>query len=166
MTARRRLRGDDGDIGGTIELAAAVALILVPLIAAAGVGTVWMKQKMAAEDIAADLARAAITAPLDLTVPGQYDMPLDGRDARLDALVVQLADDYGVAAADISYTVSLDFDPAPTYPSEYRRGEELTVTVQIQAPVASIPFLGSRSGPTIEGRHTELIDEHRSITRP
>ncbi len=170
----RRAEGDAGILGITIETMFGLLLLFLPVLLIVGFGTGWIKRKVAAEDLAADLARAAIQAPALPMTTEDYDLPLGAgrRQARVDALEPSLLADYGLDASDvIDVTYSIDLDAYDQYRRTHLVGSDyvpsyLTVTVEIRAPGISIPFGGDFAESVITVEHTELIDGYRSITRP
>lgn len=171
----RRAKGDAGILGITIETMFGLLLLFLPVLLIVGFGTGWIKRKVAAEDLAADLARAAIQAPALPMTTEDYDMPIvpGGRQFHVDGLQPSLLADYGLDAADLvgPVTYSIDIDDGNQYRRTHLVGSDyvpsyLTVTVQVRAPGISIPFGGDFAESVITVEHTELIDGYRSITRP
>jgi hypothetical protein len=168
----RRAKGDAGILGITIETMFGLLLLFLPVLLIVGFGTGWIKRKVAAEDLAADLARAAIQAPALPMTTEDYDRLVSQRRLHVDALQPSLLADYGLDAADvIDVTYSIDIADGDQYRRTHLVGSDyvpsyLTVTVQIRAPGISIPFGGDFAESVITVEHTELIDGYRSITRP
>ena len=162
MSPRVRCTGEDGSAGVSIELMATLVILFLPVILMTGTGVMWFQRYTAAQDLAADVARVIVTAP-DPNRPasGEYDLPLDQRLARVNAELPDLVADYGLDPADVAVAYNL-----ADLPSEYRRGEALTVTVTVTAPGITSPFVGSFASRDLTADHTERIDQHRSITRP
>ena len=164
MSPRVRCTGEDGSAGVSIELMATLIILFLPVILMTGTGVMWFQRYTAAQDLAADVARVIVTAPAETGDPrpasGEYDLPLGQRLARVDAELPELIDDYRLDPADVAVTYNL-----ADLPSEYRRGEALTVTVTVTAPGITLPFVGSFASRDLTADHTERIDQHRSITR-
>ena len=162
MSGPARCHGERGSAGVSIELMATLIILFLPVILMTGTGVMWFQRYTAAQDLAADVARIVVTAP-DPSRPasGEFDLPLDQRLARVNAELPDLITDYGLDPADVAVSYNL-----ASIPAQYRRGEELTVTVTVTAPGITIPFVGSFASRDLAADHTERIDQHRSITRP
>jgi hypothetical protein len=115
-----------------VEVLLVVGLVLIPFGVLVVTVPVWIERQHAAQEAAAEAARAIVTA----TGP-------DVRDARL--VVALVAEAHGLAADDLS--VEIDDDPSP--------GGYVTVRVTVVIPPADLPGLGALPAARWTAQHTE-----------
>ena len=130
-----------------VELALAVAALLLPVAIVLLAFGPWSERRVTAEAIAAEAARSA-AIELDL-------------DAGMESIVAQIR---GLGFED---PVKVGWCGAePSSPAQgvcpFTRGSVVSVTVSLWAPVVTTPW-GDVGGVWVVGEHSEPIDLYRSM---
>lgn len=133
-----------------VELALAIAVLMLPVALAVTAFGPWMERRVLAEAVAAEAARTVVLS----------------LDHRAGALVVwEMAQGHGLGP-DLVRLSWCDGQPGPVdQPSTtclLAAGEVVTATVQVWVPLVPTPW-GNVGGLWITGSHTEPIDLYRSI---
>ena len=143
MTTRATGRGrDDGFVAA--ELAAGVALLVLPVIVLVLSLPTWAERRTTARAIAREVGRATARS-----------MVCDRAAAR--ALATTMAANLGADPSAVSVTLACP-DGEPLAP-----GSTLEVAVTVQVPAVHLPAFGDAGGWTITARHREPVDEYGAV---
>jgi hypothetical protein len=123
-----------------VELAAALAVLLVPVLLLVAVLPRWVETRYAAAVAAREAARGAALA-----------YPADGADAAA-AAVAEVATRHGIEPGRLR----LELD-APA-----RRGGTVVATVTVRVPALAVPGVGPLGAWEVRVTSTRRIDDHRS----
>jgi len=123
-----------------VELAAAIALLLVPTLVLVASIPVWSERRHAATVVAREAARIAAAG-----------WPA-GAGGDVDAVVDSVAADYGVPRADLAVSV----DVGPT------RGGQAAAHVTVLMPALHLPLIGDAGAWHWSTTYAVRIDDYRS----
>ena len=139
--ARRTVHGVDGFVA--LELAAGVAVLVLPVVMLVASLPGWFDRQSTARQAAREAARA-------LTLVGWCDK------ARAERVATRVATGANLSAPDIAVVVDCQAgDPLP-------RDGSVTARVTVAMPGVDVPVIGSVAGWTWTAAHVEPVDPYGS----
>lgn len=131
-----------------VELALAVGVLLLPVALAVTAFGPWSERRVAAEAIAAEVARAAV-------------LELD-HEAGVDVMAASTGT-LGLSS-DLVRMGWCGATPAavPAGACGFERGAVVSVTIEVWTPLVNTPW-GAIGGLWVTGEHSEPIDLYRSL---
>lgn len=142
----------------TPEWLLGIGLIIIPVIVIVASIAPWYQRANMATLIAQETARVMVLAD-----------DWDSGEAAARTLALEIAGNHGFTVRDWCPS------PAPgclwisiggTTPGEIRRGEEITVRVEVPIPGVVVPGVGDVAAFQWLQIHTERVDDYRSIEVP
>ena len=141
--------GDRGEEGlGTVAWILGVAVVVLPIAIALLSIPRWVERIELARGTAQDAARVVVRAP-DLATGLE----------RAQRLVETASTEAGVSRGD----ACSDDCMALSVRGVLERGAEVTAIVSIELPGVAVPFVGSLAATTWQARHSERVDDYRSL---